>query len=122
MPLRHRELGVRSTFGFFTAPISEAHGWPREIFSFAMAMHNLIWGLATPVAGMLADRYGSARVLMAGAVIYCIGIITMAFTTTPLMFNIGGGLMVGVGVALGVFAAIVHLPIREQRDLRFAAA
>ena len=85
-----------------------------------MAMHNLIWGLATPVAGMLADRYGSARVLVAGAVIYCIGIITMAFTTTPLMFNIGGGLL--VGVALGVFAAIVHLPIREQRDLRFAAA
>ena len=64
-------FGVRSTFGFFTVPISEAHGWPREIFSFAMAMQNLVWGLATPVAGMLADRYGSARVLMAGAVIYC---------------------------------------------------
>ncbi len=44
-------FGVRSSFGFFTAPISEAHGWPREIFSFAMAMQNLLWGLATPVAG-----------------------------------------------------------------------
>ena len=49
-------FGIRSAFGFFTVPISDAHGWPREIFSFAMAVHNLVWGLATPVAGMLADR------------------------------------------------------------------
>jgi MFS family permease len=100
-------FGVRSTFGFFTAPISEAHGWPREIFSFAMAVHNLVWGLATPVAGMLADRYGSARVLMAGAVIYCVGIIMMAHAETPMMFNVGGGLLVGTGVAFSSFSIVM---------------
>jgi len=100
-------FGIRSAFGFFTVPISDAHGWPREIFSFAMAMHNLVWGLATPVAGMLADRYGSARVLMTGAVIYCLGLIMMAFSETPFMFNVGGGLLVGVGVAFSSFSIVM---------------
>ena len=58
-------FGVRSSFGLFTQPISEAREWPREIFSFALAIQNLLWGIATPVAGALADRYGAARVLMA---------------------------------------------------------
>ncbi|MFN4142454.1 MFS transporter [Aestuariivirga sp.] len=119
-------FGVRSTFGFFTQPISEAHGWPREIFSFAMAVHNLVWGLATPVAGMLADRYGSARVLMAGAVIYCIGVVMMAFTETPFMFNVGGGLLVGVGVAFSSFsivmAALGRIVAPERRSWAFGIA
>jgi predicted MFS family arabinose efflux permease len=119
-------FGIRSAFGFFTVPISEAHGWPREIFSFAMAMHNLVWGLATPVAGMLADRYGSARVLMAGAVIYCAGLLMMAFTETPFMFNVGGGLLVGVGVAFSSFsivmAALGRMVPPDRRSWAFGIA
>ena len=119
-------FGIRSTFGFFTVPISEAHGWPREIFSFAMAVHNLVWGLATPVAGMLADRYGSARVLMAGAVIYCLGLVMMAFTESPFMFNVGGGLLVGIGVAFSSFsivmAALGRIVPPEKRSWAFGIA
>jgi predicted MFS family arabinose efflux permease len=119
-------FGIRSAFGFFTVPISDAHGWPREIFSFAMALHNLVWGLATPVAGMLADRYGSARVLMAGAVIYCMGLIMMAFSETPFMFNVGGGLLVGVGVAFSSFsivmAALGRIVPPQRRSWAFGIA
>jgi predicted MFS family arabinose efflux permease len=119
-------FGIRSTFGFFTVPISDAHQWPREIYSFAMAVHNLIWGLATPVAGMLADRYGSARVLMAGAVIYCAGVIMMAFTATPFWFNIGGGLLVGIGVAFSSFsivmAALGRIVPPDRRSWAFGIA
>jgi predicted MFS family arabinose efflux permease len=119
-------FGIRSSFGFFTVPVSDAHGWPREIFSFAMALHNLVWGLATPVAGMLADRYGSARVLMAGAVIYCMGLIMMAFSETPFMFNVGGGLLVGVGVAFSSFsivmAALGRIVPPQRRSWAFGIA
>ncbi|MCB1432256.1 MAG: MFS transporter, partial [Alphaproteobacteria bacterium] len=100
-------FGVRSSFGFFTAPISEAHGWPREIFSFAMAMQSLIWGIATPLAGMLADRYGAARVLILGALLYCAGTVMMAWTATPFLFNVAGGIIVGAGVALSSFSIVM---------------
>jgi len=119
-------FGVRSSFGLFTAPISEAHGWPREIFSFAMAMQNLLWGIATPIAGALADRYGAARVLMLGAVLYAIGTLMMALTATPLLFNIGGGILVGIGVALSSFgivmAALGRIVPPEKRSWAFGIA
>jgi len=119
-------FGIRSTFGFFTVPISEAHGWPREIFSFAIAMQNLIWGIATPIAGMLADRYGSARVLMAGAAVYCVGMVMMAFTTSVPMFNLGGGVLVGIGIAFSSFsivmAALGRIVPPDRRSWAFGIA
>lgn len=118
--------GVRASFGLFTLPISEAHQWPREIYSFGIAIQNLMWGIATPVAGMLADRYGAARVLMAGAVMYCLGIVSMALTTSPMMFHLGGGVLVGTGIALSSFsivmAALGRIVPPEKRSWAFGLA
>ncbi|MBI2719311.1 MAG: MFS transporter [Rhizobiales bacterium] len=100
-------FGVRSSFGLFTVPISEAHQWPREYFSFAMALQNLLWGIATPVAGAVADRYGAARVLMGGAVLYAFGTLVMAVAAEPLLFNIGGGIIVGAGIAASSFGIVM---------------
>lgn len=55
-------FGLRSSFGLFTAPLSAAQGWSRDIFAVAMAIQNLLWGIGQPIAGALADRYGPARV------------------------------------------------------------
>ena len=119
-------FGVRSSFGLFTGPISEAHQWPREIFSFALALQNLLWGAATPLAGMLADRYGAARVLMVGAIFYAIGTVIMAFAGAPLLFNIGGGILVGIGVAMSSFgivmAAFGRIVPPEKRSWAFGIA
>ena len=52
-------FGPRSTMGFFLTPMSNEHGWGREIFALAIAIQNLVWGMAQPFAGMLADRYGT---------------------------------------------------------------
>lgn len=119
-------FGVRSTFGLFTTPISELHAWPREIYSIAIALQNLLWGIATPIAGALADRYGSARVLMGGAVFYAIGTLIMASAATPAMLYLGGGVLVGIGVAASSFgivmAAFGRLVPPEKRSWAFGIA
>ena len=119
-------FGVRSTFGQFTLPISTEHGWPRETFSLALALQNLLWGIATPMAGALADRYGSARVLMVGAVIYAVGMVGMAFAGSPLMFHLTAGILVGIGIALSSFgivmAALGRIVPPEKRSWAFGLA
>ena len=119
-------FGVRSTFGQFTLPISTEYHWPRETFSFALALQNLMWGIATPFAGALADRYGSARVLMAGAVAYAIGVVGMSFAGTPMLFHFAAGILVGVGIALSSFgivmAALGRIVPPEKRSWAFGLA
>ncbi len=119
-------FGIRSTFGQFTLPISHEHGWPRETYSFAIALQNLLWGIATPMAGALADRYGSARVLMTGAVLYAIGIVMMNFAGTPFLFHLGGGIVVGIGIAMSSFgivmAALGRIVPPEKRSWAFGLA
>ncbi|MDE2445877.1 MAG: MFS transporter, partial [Alphaproteobacteria bacterium] len=119
-------FGVRSTFGQFTLPISTEYGWPRETFSLALALQNLLWGIATPFAGALADRYGSARVLMTGAIIYALGVAGMAYAGTPILFHFTAGIMVGTGIALSSFgivmAALGRIVPPEKRSWAFGLA
>ena len=71
-------LGLRHAFGLFLQPVSLSNGWGREVFGFAIALQNLVWGVAQPFAGMLSDRYGAGRVIVAGAVLYLLGLLGMA--------------------------------------------
>src|SRR2546428_218406 len=54
-------LGIRQSFGLFLRPMSLDLGWGRETFSFAIALQNLVWGLAMPFAGAIADRFPAAE-------------------------------------------------------------
>lgn len=92
-------FGPRSSFGFFLTPMSSAYGWGRDVFAFAFALQNLLWGIGTPVAGAIADRYGTARVLAAGAVLYSLGLALMTYSTTPGTLNITGGVLIGFGLS-----------------------
>ncbi len=100
-------FGVRAGFGLWLDPMSREFAWSREVFALAVAIQNLVWGLAQPFAGALADKYGSARVLAAGAVIYAGGVLLIAFADTPLMLSLSLGLMVGLGVAGSSFAIVL---------------
>jgi MFS family permease len=92
-------FGPRSSLGFFLTPQSEANGWGRDVFGLALALQNILWGLAQPLAGMLADRFGIVRVLCAGALLYALGLASMAYATTPLMLNVSAGALIGFGLA-----------------------
>jgi predicted MFS family arabinose efflux permease len=119
-------FGVRATAGLFTAPISEAHGWGREVYGFAMAMQNLIWGIAQPFVGMLADRLGPMRVIKGGAVVYALGLVLMAFAETPFVIMLGGGILMGLGIAMTSFAVVMaafgRLVPPEKRSWSFGIA
>ncbi|MBN8508577.1 MAG: MFS transporter [Burkholderiales bacterium] len=108
-------MGIRHGFGLWLQPITLERGWTRETFSFAMAVQNLAWGIAGPLAGMVADRFGAFRVLLAGSVLYALGLVTMALATSGLAFAASAGLLLGVAQA-GTTYAVVYGVIARQVD------
>ena len=106
-------MGIRHGFGLWLQPITMERGWTRETFAFALAIQNLAWGLAGPLAGMLADRFGAFRVLLAGSVFYAGGLVLMALATSGLAFTGSAGVLIGMAQA-GTTYAIVYGVIARQ--------
>jgi MFS family permease len=100
-------MGIRHGFGLFLQPVTMDRGWSRETFAFAIAIQNLAWGVAGPFAGALADRFGAVRVLVAGGVLYALGLVLMAVATSGLAFTGSAGLMLGLAQS-GCTYAIVY--------------
>jgi MFS family permease len=96
-------LGIRHSFGLFLQPMSMSNGWGREVFGFAVAIQNLLWGLTQPFTGMLADRFGARRVLIAGGVIYAAGLVCMANSSTALGLTLAIGVLIGIGMSCTTF-------------------
>lgn len=109
--------------GFFQLPMLADTGWDRTTFGLAMAIQNLFWGLGQPFFGAIADRYGTWRVLLLSAALYSSGLVIMAFSSAPILLHIGGGVLVGLGVAAGSFGIILAAFARnvepEQRSFAF---
>ncbi len=118
-------FGPRSGLGFFLTPMSSAQGWDREVFSLALAIQMLLWGAAQPLAGALADRYGAAPVLSVGAVLYALGLASMAYATSPGMLHLTAGVVVGFGLAGSSFTVVIgafgRLMPPQWRTLAFGA-
>jgi MFS family permease len=118
-------FGPRSATGLFMQPISDANGWGRDVFALAFAVQNLLWGLGQPIAGAIADRFGTLRVLCGGALLYAVGLVLMTYSTTPLSFNITVGVMIGFGLSGCSFnlvvAALGKLVPDHMRSLAFGA-
>jgi MFS family permease len=99
-------MGIRHGFGLFNLPITSANGWGRETYALAIALQNLVWGFAQPVAGALADRYGPFKIMVIGGFLYGLGLIGMALTSDPFLFNLAGGLAVGIGLAATTYSVV----------------
>jgi MFS family permease len=119
-------MGIRHGFGLFLQPMSADLHWGRETFALAMAVQNLTWGATQPFAGMLADRYGTARVVIGGALLYALGLFTMAEATTPLAFVLTAGLLIGIGLSGVTFSVIAGVLGRrfppEKRSMAIGIA
>ncbi len=106
-------MGIRHGFGLWLQPITMDRGWTRETFALAMAVQNLSWGLAGPLAGMLADRFGAFRVLVAGAVLYALGLVLMALSATGLAFAASAGLLIGIAQSGTTYAVVYGVIARN---------
>jgi MFS family permease len=118
-------FGPRASAGLFQIPMIGEFGWGRDTFGLAIAVQNLLWGLGQPFAGAIADRFGTLRVLFFGALLYALGLVVMAYATTPGMLHMGAGVLVGFGLSgcsfnlvLGAFSKL--LP-EKSRPLAFGA-
>lgn len=119
-------LGVRHSFGLFLQPISMDSGWTREVFGFAIALQNLVWGLSQPFAGLIADRIGAGKAIIGGALLYACGLLVMAQPQGQTVFILGAGVLVGLGLAGTTYPLVLGAVSRavapEKRSLALGIA
>ncbi len=118
-------FGPRASAGLFQIPMTVEYGWGRDVFSLAIAIQNLLWGVGQPFAGAVADRFGTVRVLCIGAVMYALGLVVMSYASTPATLHIGAGVLIGFGLSGCSFnlvlASFAKLLPEEWRPLAFGA-
>jgi MFS family permease len=108
-------MGIRHGFGLWLQPITQAQGWTRETFAFALAIQNLAWGCFGIFAGMMADRFGAFRVLVVGSLMYGVGLAGMALAPNALIFTLTAGVLIGAAQA-GTTYAVIYGVIGRQID------
>ncbi|MCG7600761.1 MFS transporter [Halomonas sp. McH1-25] len=111
-------FGFRSSFGLFVQPLDAANGWGRDIIGLALAIQNLAWGVIAVIAGGLADRFGSVRVILGGTVLYALGLWLTAGVSDVWVLNAGAGLLVGAGVAGTAFGIVLPAMARVVDESR----
>ena len=100
-------MGTRNSFGLFLQPMSLDLALPREVYSLAIAIQMIVWGVSQPIFGGLADRYGAGRIAVLGGLFYAGGLLLMAYATGPLGLHGGAGVLVGLGVSAAGFAVVL---------------
>jgi predicted MFS family arabinose efflux permease len=115
-------MGIRQTFGLFLSPMSIDLGVGRETFALAMAIQNILWGVAQPFAGMIADKYGAVRVLFAGTATYVVGLVVMSEATDAWGLTLGGGLFIGLAMSCTSFAVVLGAVSRAVPEERRSMA
>ena len=119
-------FGIRAGFGLFLQPMSLEYGWGREVFSFSIALQNLMWGALGAIAGGFADRYGPGRVVAGGAICYVLGLIGLAYIDVPWLLHLNAGLLLGGalgGTSFGIILAVIGRTVApEKRSLYMGMA
>lgn len=119
-------IGMGRSYGLFLTPITGDLGIGRSAFAFAIAAQNILWGLSQPFAGMISDRFGAAKVLIVGSILYLVGLATMSGATGTISLFFSAGLIVGLGISATSFSVVLgavgRLVPPEKRSLALAVA
>src|SRR3954470_19856535 len=111
-------FGIRAGFGLFLQPMALEYGWGREVFSFSIALQNLMWGVLGAVAGGFADRYGPGRVIAGGAICYILGLTGIAYIATPFLMHLNCGVLLGSalgGTSFGIILVVIGRTVTPER-------
>ena len=114
--------GIRTSFGLLLVPMTTDLGWSRESFSLALAIQNIMWGVAQPVAGAYADKFGDRKVIAVSAGLYAAGLFLVSLTSSPLDFVVNGGVLVGIamsGTGIPIMLSVVGRSVPESRRSLF---
>ena len=118
-------FGPRSAVGQFLTPMSLEYHWGRDVFGWALAIQNLLWGAFQPFAGGVADRFGAVRVLWTGAIAYAAGLAFMAYSNTPILLDLSAGVLIGFALSSCSFNLVIgalgKLVPPEWRSFAFGA-
>jgi MFS family permease len=116
-------FGPRSSLGFFLTPMSLANHWGRDVFAFALALQNLLWGIGQPLAGIIADRFGTVRVFCAGGLMFAAGLALMAYSSSAPLLDLSAGALIGFGLSgtsfMLILATFGKLLPPQKRSLAF---
>ena len=91
-------MGMRQCLGLFLPPMTHTLGLSASDFTFAIAVQNVVWGLAQAPLGAVADRWGLRPVMVMGAMAYVAAMATMTAATGIWTFVLAQAL-IGIGIA-----------------------
>src|SRR4051812_30268084 len=114
-------IGARQSFGIFQKPIAAELGVGRELWSFANALSVLLMGVLSPFVGNIADRFGTARTVAVGGVLYVAGILMIAAASEGVMLT-AGNILCGIGTAAAGFGPILGAITRQTPAARRSIA
>jgi predicted MFS family arabinose efflux permease len=100
-------MGMRQSLGLFITPIMDSTHVAYATLSLAMAVGQLMWGVAQPVFGAMAERYGAARVLFIGALMLSLGAALTPFASNPFTLIVTIGVLTAAGAGAGSFAVLI---------------
>lgn len=110
-------MGLRQSLGLFMRPMTVDAGISAATFGFAIALQNIVWGIAQPFAGGLADKYGPRPILTVTALVYASGLLMMAFWHGAVGINVAGFLL-GVGTAGTAFGVLTGVVTRATPEAK----
>jgi MFS family permease len=106
-------MGMRQSLGLFVSPLNTATGLGIVTISFAMAVGQFVWGASQPIFGAVADRYGSARVVIAGGIMLAVGMAMTPFVRSEWMLLLAMGVITAAGAGAGSFSILIGATARR---------